>query len=206
MLRARSKGMSAKSVYFGKVNFGAGAAPADNLLLVSFVYEGRGWKYDTAEFINLDNLKDVRAQIASGDLAYVDEQAFLPTGVKPSIPNEVPRAKYIAKVYSYCPGREVKVRVNKISKHRFQDNQQSEVVIGGARDGINELTYEIRDLPGYQGDDPITIRVYLMSQVEGIKPIKIYQYQTRQGEKPKAQDSAVFQVNGETAAKILGLR
>ena len=52
------------------------------------------------------------------------------------------------------PGREVKVRVNKISKHRFQDNQQSEVVIGGARDGINELTYEIRDLPGYQGDDP----------------------------------------------------
>ena len=100
----------------------------------------------------------------------------------------------------------MKVRVNKISKHRFQDNQQSEVVIGGARDGINELTYEIRDLPGYQGDDPITIRVYLMSQVEGIKPIKVYQYQTRQGEKPKAQDSAVFQVNAETAAKILGLR
>ena len=55
MLRARNKGMSAKSVYFGKVNFGVGAAPADNLLLLSFVYEGRGWKYDTAEFINLDN-------------------------------------------------------------------------------------------------------------------------------------------------------
>jgi len=206
MLRARNKGMSAKSVYFGKVNFGIGAAPTDNLLLLSFVYEGRGWKYDTAEFINLDNLKDVRAQIASGNLAYVDDQAFLPTGVKPLTPHEVPRAKYIAKVYSYCPGREVKVRVNKISKHRFQDNQQSEVVIGGARDGINELSYEIRDLPGYQGDDPITIRVYLMSQVEGIKHIKIYQYQTRQGEKPKAQDSAVFQVNAETAAKILGLR
>ena len=82
MLRARNKGMSAKSVYFGKVNFGIGAAPTDNLLLLSFVYEGRGWKYDTAEFINLDNLKDVRAQIASGNLAYVDEQAFLPTGVK----------------------------------------------------------------------------------------------------------------------------
>ena len=206
MLRARSKGMSAKSVYFGKVNFGAGEAPADNLLLLSFVYEGRGWKYDTAEFINLDNLKDVRAQIASGDLAYVDEQAFLPTGVKPPTPDEVAEAKYIAKVYSYCPGREVKVRVNRISKHRFQDNQQSEVIIGGARDGINEISYEIRDLPGYQGDDPITIRVYLMSQVDGIKHIKIYQYQTRQGEKPKAQDSAVFQVNGETAAKILGLR
>ena len=28
MLRARNKGMSAKSVYFGKVNFGIGAAPS----------------------------------------------------------------------------------------------------------------------------------------------------------------------------------
>ena len=66
---AHSRGMTAKSVYFGKVDFGAGAAPAENLLLLSFVHEGRGWKYDTAEFINLDNLKDVRAQLASGDLS-----------------------------------------------------------------------------------------------------------------------------------------
>lgn len=205
-LRARSKGMTAKLVYFGKVDFGAGKVPSDNLLLLSFVYEGRGWKYDTAEFINLDNLKDVRAQLASGNLAYVDTEVFMPTGLKPKPPAEVPKAKYIAKVYSYCPGREVKVRVNKMSAHRFQDNQISEVIIGGAKDGYNDISYQIRDLPGYNGNDPVTLRVYLISQIEGVMPIKVFQYQTRQGELPKQQDSAVFEVNSEDAAKILGLR
>ena len=196
--------MTAKSVYFGKVDFGAGPGPTDNLLVLSFVYEGRGWKYDTAEFINLDNLKDVRPQIKAGDFTYVDAQDFLPTGIKPLKPMAVPKAKYIAEVYTYCPGREVKVRINKISKHRFQDNQQSEVVIGGARDGANELVYEISDLPGYNGNEPLTLRVYLMSQVPGVKPVKVFQYQTKQGEKPKAAGSGVFSVGPATAAKILG--
>ena len=206
ILRARSQGRTAKSVYFGKVDFGAGKMPSDNLLVLSFVHEGRGWKYDAAEFINLDNLKDIRAQLSAGDLSYVDTPAFMPTGVKPKPPAEIQRVKYIAKVYTYCPGREVKVRINKVSMHRFQDNQMSEVIIGGARDGGNELSYEIRDLPGYKGNDPIALRVYLMSQVEGVKPVKVYQYQTQQGELPKRTDSVVFEVGAEDSAKILGLR
>ena len=198
--------MTAKSVYFGKVDFGIGGDPTENLLVLSFVYEGRGWKYDTAEFVNLSNLKDVRDQIKSGDLAYVDGKDFLPTGIKPAQPIVVPKAKYIAKVYTYCPGREVRVKVNKVSEHRFQDTQQSEVIIGGARDGVNELWYSIRDLPGYKGDDPMTVRVYLMSQIPGVKPIKVYQYQTKKGHKPRAKDSATFNVDAATGAKILGSR
>ena len=206
LLRARSKGMTAKSVYFGKVDFGVGGDPTENLLVLSFLYEGRGWKYDTAEFVNLSNLKDVRDQIKSGDLAYVDGKDFLPTGIKPAQPIVVPKAKYIAKVYTYCPGREVRVKVNKVSEHRFQDTQQSEVIIGGARDGVNELWYSIRDLPGYKGDDPMTVRVYLMSQIPGVKPIKVYQYQTKKGHKPRAKDSVIFNVDAATGAKILGSR
>ena len=206
LLRARSKGMTAKAVYFGKVDFGVGGSPTENLLVLSFVYEGKGWKYDTAEFVNLNNLKDVRAQIKAGNFAYVDSKDFLPTGVKPMQSIVVPEAKYIAKVYTYCPGREVKVRVNKISSHRFQDTQQSEVIIGGARDGVNELWFSINDLPGYKGDDPITVRVYLLSQIEGVKPIKVYQYETKKGQKPSAQKSTVFSVDAATGAKILGVR
>ncbi|MBT8035987.1 MAG: hypothetical protein KJO21_00450 [Verrucomicrobiae bacterium] len=204
LLRVRSKGATAKLVYFGKVDFGVGGKPTDNLLVLSFIYEGRGWKYDTAEFVNLENLKDVRAQLQAENLAYVDGVAFLPTGVKPPQPILVQRAKYITKVYSYCPGREVRVAVNSISKHRFQDTQQAEVVMGGARDGRNEIWYAIKDLPGYQGDDPITIRVYLFSQIPGVQPIKVYQYQTKKGEEPKAEGSDEFQVDVATGAKILG--
>ena len=204
VLRARSKGMTAKAVYFGKIDFGVGGAPTENLLVLSFIYQGRGWKYDTAEFVNLSNLKDVRLQIQSGKYDYIDGEAFLPTGVIPSSPAPVARAKYIAKVYTFCPGREVKATVNRISKHRFQDTQQAEVIIGGARDGANELWYSIKDLPGYKGDDPITVRVYLFSQIPGVKPVKVYQYQTAKGEKPKAQGSVIFNVDAATGRKILG--
>jgi len=204
LLRSRSKGVTAKLVYFGKVDFGVGGDPSDNLLVLSYVYEGRGWKYDTAEFINLGGLKDVRAQLKSGNLEYIDNEAFMPDGKRPIQPVTVQRAKYIAKVYAFCPGREVRVTVNKISRHRFQDTQQSEVVIGGARDSMNSIRYFIKDLPGYKGDDPLTIRVYVFSQMPGVKPAKVFQYQTAKGEKPKLSGSAMFNLPSAVSAKILG--
>jgi len=204
LLRAKSKGVTAKLVYFGKVDFGVGGNPSENLLVLSFLYEGRGWKYDTAEFINLGGLKDVRAQLKSGNLSYIDNEAFMPDGKRPPMPITVQRAKYIAKVYTFCPGREVRVTVNKISRHRFQDTQQSEVVIGGARDTMNEIRYFIKDLPGYKGSDPLTIRVYVFSQIPGVKPVKIFQYQIEKGEKPKLSGSGTFNIPTEVSKKILG--
>lgn len=203
LLRARSKGATAKLVYFGKVNFGVGGDPTDNLLVLSFVHEGRGWKYDAAEFVSLGKLKDVRRQIQSGNLAYVDGAAFLPDGKRPPQPIVVKRAKYIAKVYAYCPGREVQVSVNRISRHRFQDTQQAEVVIGGARDGRNELWFAVKDLPGYKGKDPLTVRVYLFSQVNKVQPVKVFQYQVEKGQQPKASMSTSFMVDAATGRKVL---
>lgn len=204
LLRARSKGVTAKLVYFGKVDFGVGGKPTDNLLVLSYVHEAGGWKYDTAEFVNLSNLADVRKQLQSGNLGYVDDASFLPDGKQPVKPIVVKRAKYIAKVYTYCPGREVQVSVNRISRHRFQDTQQSEVIIGGARDGANEIWYAIKDLPGYKGKDPITIRVYLLSQINGVKPVKVFQYQVEKGKVPKATGSTTFQVDAAAGAQVLG--
>lgn len=204
LIRSRSLGVTAKLVYFGKVDFGVGGQPSDNLLVLSFLHEGKGWKYDTAEFINLSSLKDIRSQLQAGNLSYVDGQAFLPDGKRPVPQTIVKKAKYIAKVYTYCPGREVRATVNKISKHRFQDTTQSEVVIGGLRDGINEINYTIKDLPGYKGDDPMTVRVYLFSQIDGVMPIKVFQYQTAKGEKPKLKGSAMFNVDAASGAKVLG--
>lgn len=203
LLRARVRGVTAKLVFFGKVDFGVGGDPSDNLYVLSFVHEGRGWKYDTAEFINLSALKDVRSQLKSGKLDYVDGEAFMPDGKRPPQPVVVKRAKYIAKVYTYCPGREVKVTVNKISNHRFQDTQQSEVVIGGAFDGRNEIRYSIKDLPDYKGDDAMTLRVYIFSQLDGVMPVKVFQYQTVKGEKPQQSGVEAFNISPETGAKVL---
>ncbi|MFK7912230.1 MAG: hypothetical protein AB8F34_16775 [Akkermansiaceae bacterium] len=203
LVRARTKGVTAKLVFFGKIDFGVGGSPTENLLVLSFVHEGRGWKYDTAEFVNLGSLKDIRKQIQSGDLSYVDGAAFLPDGKRPPQPIIVKRAKYIAKVYAYCPGREVQVSVNRISKHRFQDTQQAEIVIGGAKDGRNELWFSIKDLPGYKGKDPLTVRVYLFSQINNVKPVKVFQYQIAKGQVPKPSLSTSFTVDAAAGRKVL---
>ena len=204
VLRARSKGGTAKLVCFGNVNFGIGGEPSENILVISYVHEANRWKYDSAEFVNLGGLPEIRKQLKSGNSSYVDGEAFIPDGKRPVQPITVDQAKYIAKVYSYCPGRDVNVSVNKISKHRFQNTQQSEIVIGGARDGVNEIWYSVKDLPGYTGDEAMTIRVYIFSQINGVKPVKVFQYETKKGEKPKVTGSATFSVDSATAANVLG--
>ena len=48
-------------------------------------------------------------------------------GVVPPTPIRANPAKYIAKVYVFCPGREVRVQINKISRHRFANAKEAGV-------------------------------------------------------------------------------
>ena len=73
------------------------------------------------------------------------------------------------------------MKVNKISDHRFQDTKVSEVVIGGGRKGLNEVQFATKSLEGSTGKEALSIRVYLMSSVEGTKPLKVYEYQIKEG-------------------------
>lgn len=204
LVSAHSKGATAKLVYFGKVDFGVGGNPTDNLLVISFLYERGGWKYDNAEFINLKSLPKVRKDLQNGKRDYVQGVDFLPDGKIPPIPSAVPPVHTIAKVYTFCPGREVKVRINGISSHRFQDTQDAEIILGGARNGINDLSFEIANLPDYHGKAPLTLRVYLFSEVYGVKPIKVFEYQIKEGETPKHSGKGRFLLNEKVKRALSG--
>ena len=203
-LSAHKKGATATAVYFGKVDFGMGGDPAENLLLLHFVNEGGVWKYDTADFINLMALPKVRKQLKEGDLSYVEQKDFQASGILPKMPIAVNLAKYIAKVYVFCPGREVKMKVNKVSDHRFQDTKASEVVIGGGKDGINEVQFSTKSLEGSTGKEALSIRVYLMSTVPGTKPIKMFEYQVNEGEPVKVFGSENFIIDEKIAKRLNG--
>lgn len=204
-LDAKQNGMTAKSSYFGKIDFGIGGDPSENLLVLSFVRSGAGWLYDRADFVNLTALPEVRKELAAGDLKYLKETPEAqPSGKVPPVPIEAPKAKYIAKVYVFCPGREVQVQVNKISSHRFTNAKESEVVNGGAVDGPNEVQFAIKKLEGGTGKEAMTIRVYLMSEVQGVQPIKIFEYQVAEGVSPKSFSSGNFQVDAAIVSKLMG--
>ncbi|MCW1920917.1 hypothetical protein OKA05_00025 [Luteolibacter arcticus] len=203
MIHLSQKGSTAKAAFFGKVNFGVGGEPTDNVFVVSFVNAG-GWRYDRADFVNLVALPEVRAELAAGNLKYVAETPdFQASGTVPPTPPAVGPAKYIAKVYVFCPGREVQVQVNQPSRHRFVNDKQAEIVLGGANDGTNSVTYTIKGLEGGTGKEALAIRVYLMSEIDGTKPIKAFEYQVNEGEPVKGFGTGSFVVDAATAAKLV---
>ena len=203
-LSIAANGLTASAVYFGKVDFGVGGDPTENLLLLNFINEKGIWKYDKADFISLAALEDVRKKIKAGDLTYIKQKDFQPSGVVPQQPIAVNTAKYIAKVYAFCPGREVKMKVNKISDHRFQDTKMSEVVIGGGMDGLNEVQFATKSLEGSTGKEALCIRVYLMSTVEGVKPIKMFEYLVNEKAAVKEFGSANFTIDQAVVNKLNG--
>ncbi|MGE9267533.1 MAG: hypothetical protein ACQKBY_05515 [Verrucomicrobiales bacterium] len=204
-LSIRVKGPTAKAIYFGKVDFGVGGEPTDNLLVVSFLKEGSTWKYALSEFINLSALPAVRQAIVNGDNSYINQPDFMPDGTLPrpgvTLTGPVP---YIAKVYAYCPGREVTVQVNRLSRHLFQNTQASEVVIGGARDGENQIEFKIKNIPGGTGQEALTVRVYLMSEVPGVKPVKAFEYLINQGQNFTPSATQTFTITPEIVARLMG--
>jgi len=203
-LRVRVNGPTAKATYYGKVDFGVGGKPTKNLLVISYQQETSGWKYHGSEFINLSALPEVRKEIDGGNLKFVDHEDFKPNGVREKPPIAVRGvAPYIAKAYVYCPGREVKLLINNISSHIFQDTKAAEIVIGGAFFGENSMQFAIKDIPGGNPNDPMTIRIYLFSQIPGTKPLKALEYQLENGEKPEANGTKRFRLTKEM---VKGLR
>ncbi len=207
LIHVSQKGATAKAAWFGKVNFGVGGTPSDNVIVLSFVHANGGWRYDKADFVNLAALPDVRKELVTGDLSYVTETPdFQATGVVPPTPPSVPPAKYIAKVYVFCPGREVQVQVNQTSRHRFANAKEAEIVIGGAVDGANSVSYTVKGLEGGTGREALAIRVYLMSEIAGTQPIKAYEYRVDEGGNLKSYGTGTFNVDPGTAAKLLPTR
>lgn len=204
-LEAKQNGPTAKASYFGKIDFGIGGEPSNNLLVLSFVRGGAGWLYDSADFVNLMALPAVEKELAAGNLKYLHETPETqPDGKVPPTAMPARAAKYVAKVYVFCPGREVRVQINKLSQHRFANAKEAEVIIGGALDGPNEIQFTSKTLEGATGKEALTIRVYLRSEVKGGSPYKVFQYQVDEGGvvKPFGKDS--FTVDAATVTKILG--
>ena len=80
--------------------------------------------------------------------------------------------------------------------------KEAEVVIGGALDGPNEVSYKVKKLKGGTGKEVMTIRVYLMPEAADAKPIKAFEYQIAAKEVPKSDGTATFIVDSSMAEKL----
>lgn len=205
LLQAKASGQHGKAVFFGKVDFGVGGVPTENLLVVSFLKEGGFWRFAKAEYVNLSALPDVRGAILNGDYSYIKGQDFNPAPVpyKNTVKLSSP-VSIIGKVYAYCPNREVRAKVNNVSNHLFQNTKDAEVVIGGVKPGANEIQIAIKTLPGGQNNEPLTVRVYALSQVKGVKPVKVYEYLVNEKEAVKGVQTVKFTLDQAALDQLRG--
>jgi hypothetical protein len=202
-LHLSTRGATAKIAFYGKIDFGVGGDPTNNIIVLSFINEAGRWKYDKADFVNLSALPDVRKELAAGNMKYVQETPeFQATGVVPQTAMAVNKAKYIAKVYVFCPNREVEVQVNRVSRHSFKNTKEAEVVAGGAKDGLNEVVFSVKPMKGSTGKEALAVRVYLMSEIPGTKPIIAYDYKVEEGGSVKGFEKGKFTIDAATAAKL----
>jgi hypothetical protein len=55
-------------------------------MIIDYVLENQSWKYDIAEFVSLTALPDVRAELAKGDLTYIQKTSSFPyLGLPPKL-------------------------------------------------------------------------------------------------------------------------
>ena len=204
-LALKRKGPTAALYYFGQVDFGVGIKADRNLLILHFVGADRLWFYDQAKFENLVALPDVQQELEQGVIKYLDERPDLePTGAIPAVPAEVLEAEFIAKVYVYCPGREVRAQVNGISDHHFTNDKSAEIITGGARTGSNSVQFTVQDMPEATELEDLAVRVYLFSQVQDVKPIKAYEFLLKPGEKAQGFTKGNFVVDAAMIDRLKG--
>ena len=204
-LALKRKGPTASLYYFGQIDFGNGAKADRSLLILHFVGADRSWFYDHAKFENLVALPDVQQELEQGKINYLDETPALhPKGEIPPIPAEVREAEFIAKLYVYCPGREVRAQVNGLSQHHAINDKVAELVIGGAKSGSNTVQFTVQDMPEATEREDLAVRVYVFSQVEDVKPIKAYEFLLKPGENAKGFTKGSFVINPAMIDSLMG--
>jgi hypothetical protein len=76
--------------------------------------------------------------------------------------------------------------------------------MGGALDGKNEISYSVKGVPGGTGKEALAIRVYVFSQIDGVKPIKAFEYQVLEGGVVKGSGQETFELDAAMSATLLG--
>jgi hypothetical protein len=149
------RGNTANAAYFGKVDLGLVEAPQipDSLLILKFIKESSGWKFDTTQLFNLGSAPEIQAALKNGGRAtFLDNPEFAPSGEVPPVPKACPNPDRIGVLQIASFGYATRATVNGFDVATVQDNAEEHLVIGGLKNGDNALVVEARQIPVPAGE------------------------------------------------------
>ncbi len=149
-------GNTARIAYFGKVDLGLidPSEIPEGILILKFIKEATGWKFDTSQLLNLGGSPEVLTALKNGGRNPVlDEPSLSPDGVVPSTAKACPVPDRIGVLQVASIGYATRATVNGFEVATVQDNAEEHIVIGGLRDGENPLLLEVKELPIPAGEE-----------------------------------------------------
>ena len=171
-------GPTAQLVYFGKPNFGENeeVEVPEGLLFLMFVKEKEQWKFGTSRFMSLNNTEEITAAAQSGDFSFLDTPQFRPPSKAPTIPKISPIPELVGYIEIISIGYETSVKVEERSTHMVIDNVHKGLILGGLKNGVNQLFVEAREIRGRpnkgKSKPHLEINVYKKSNLKK-NPLKL---------------------------------
>lgn len=190
------KGNTANLAYFGKVDLGLvdQSEIPESLLILKFVRESTGWKFDTTRLINLGSAPEIQAALKNGGRAnFLDDPEFAPTGEVPAVPKACPVPDRIGVLQIASFGYATRVSVNGFDVATVQDNAEEHLVIGGLKNGDNPTTVEAKQLPVPEGAErSLEINAIILTGEQKRPTIQVFSWKAEKHPVPEFQKMMIF--------------
>ena len=180
-LQVKVVGNTAHAAYFGKVDLGLGVDPSEipeSILLLMFVKEATGWKFDTMRLLNLGGSPEVRASLKNGGTApALNDPPFVPSGIVPPTAKPCPTPDRIGVLQVASIGYVTKATVNGFEVGTVHDNAEEHIIIGGLKNGENPLVVEAQELPIPDGEQRhLEVNALVLTGIEKKPTIKVFEW------------------------------
>ena len=185
-------GPTAHLIYFGKVDFGLLPQELpENLLILKFVKEETGWKFDRTQFFNLRENEQILNQARIRDFSFIALDDFQPSGAVPEAPPKIRSPDYVGEVFIAAVGYEVTVQVGELHETVVANNVVADLVIGGLSQAGHPVKVKIKELE-IPEDVPRRLQIDFYALRPKKKATRVWHYMPKLDEVPETYDSEVF--------------
>ncbi len=202
LLEAQAVGDTAHLLFFGKADIGGDPDQIpDNLFMVKFLRENGVWKFDSNKLIHLRTQPELRAKLQQGDKPdFLDEPEFTPPGKGPTVPVVCPTPDHVTGCTLQSLGFETDLKINGYD-YFAEDRAIKFFVIGGVKNGANELTLTIKpaDVPA-EAVRHLQVDLFVQPDKVGAKGVRVFHYENTD---PKFSGTVKlpFTINAEVLSK-----
>lgn len=188
------EGPTAHLIYYGKVDFGIldpGQEAPENILMLRFIKEDSGWKFDNTRFFNLSGDPAAQEMAKKGDLTILTDDRFQPTGVKPETPRLIESPDYVGEMWIASIGYETKITIADLHTSVVGNNVVTDLVIGGLSRNGQQIQVEVSEIEIPEDvERRFEIEIYALRP--GKKAHRVWQWKPKPEEVLKGHESKVW--------------